>query len=78
MNSEWHLKKEITLSVIFLVVGQFVGSLIWINNLSNTVKTLETNHANVKDLPMAVALMVQDVGYIRADIKEIKATLEKE
>lgn len=78
MREEWHLKKEITVSVILAVATQLIVGCVWLNNLSNTVNMLEREQADVKELPKEVALILQDVRYIREDIEEIKASLERE
>lgn len=82
MPQNWHLKKEVTLGIIWSVLGGLALGLIFVAKLwadvqANTkaVQAAEKTVERTQQLEVAVSGIQADLNNVKQDTREIKAML---
>lgn len=84
MPANWHLKKEVTLGIIWSVLGGLAIGLVFVAKLwadvqSNTkaVVAAEKTVERTQQLEIAVSSIQTDMNNVKQDTREIKAMLHE-
>ena len=87
-RDDWHLDKKVMISILGMLASLFIGFVaqtIYLTNLftewkittDNRITVLEKTDSNQSTHENRLTILEQQLGYIRADLVEIKTLLRR-
>ena len=76
-RQHWHVDKRVPLALIFAILGQTAGLLIWGSNLSTRVNQLESQIASTAPQAERIIRLETKMDSIFGSLAEIKALSQR-
>jgi len=76
-DKRWHLDKKVPLALIFAILMQTAGLLIWGSNLSTRVNQLESQIASAAPQAERIIRLETKMDSIFGSLAEIKALIQR-